>query len=115
MTQGALFKHFASRDAIWLAVMQWVRETLLAAGYRRLFVDGRVQDVDALTPSEALAGGTGSVRVVATTPRLELMRGSNDFAATDAGVSIAGCTSAGPLSSDWPLPDDDITGFTMHG
>lgn len=42
-----------------------VRETLLAAGYRRLFVDGRVQDVDALTPSEALAGGTGSVRVVA--------------------------------------------------
>lgn len=30
VTQGALFKHFASRDAIWLAVMQWVRETLLA-------------------------------------------------------------------------------------
>jgi AcrR family transcriptional regulator len=29
VTQGALFKHFASRDAIWLAVMQWVRETLL--------------------------------------------------------------------------------------
>jgi excinuclease ABC subunit A len=42
-----------------------VRETLLAAGYRRLFVDGRVQDVDALTPSEVLAGGTGRVRVVA--------------------------------------------------
>lgn len=30
VTQGALFKHFASRDAIWLAVMQWVRQTLLA-------------------------------------------------------------------------------------
>ena len=30
VTQGALFKHFASRDAIWLAVMQWVRKTLLA-------------------------------------------------------------------------------------
>lgn len=29
VTQGALFKHFASRDAIWLAVMQWVRQTLL--------------------------------------------------------------------------------------
>ena len=29
VTQGALFKHFTSKDAIWLAVMQWVRETLL--------------------------------------------------------------------------------------
>lgn len=29
VTQGALFKHFASKDAIWLAVMQWVRATLL--------------------------------------------------------------------------------------
>ena len=29
VTQGALFKHFASREAIWLAVMEWVTVQLL--------------------------------------------------------------------------------------
>ena len=31
VTQGAVFKHFASKDAIWLAAMAGVREQLLAA------------------------------------------------------------------------------------
>jgi TetR/AcrR family transcriptional regulator len=30
VTQGALFKHFASKDDIWLAAMAWVREQLLS-------------------------------------------------------------------------------------
>lgn len=30
LTQGALFRHFASKDAIWAAVMDWVAERLLA-------------------------------------------------------------------------------------
>jgi TetR/AcrR family transcriptional regulator len=30
LTQGALFRHFPSKDAIWQAVMQWVAERLLA-------------------------------------------------------------------------------------
>ncbi len=29
VTQGAVFKHFPAKDAIWHAVMRWVRETLL--------------------------------------------------------------------------------------
>ncbi|MFG6465018.1 TetR/AcrR family transcriptional regulator [Roseateles sp. BYS87W] len=29
VTQGAVFKHFPTKDAIWLAAMRWVRETLL--------------------------------------------------------------------------------------
>lgn len=29
LTQGAVFKHFPTKDAIWLAVMDWVEETLL--------------------------------------------------------------------------------------
>ena len=29
VTQGAVFRHFPSKDAIWLAVMQWVRDRLL--------------------------------------------------------------------------------------
>lgn len=29
VTQGTVFKHFPSKDAIWLAAMRWVRETLL--------------------------------------------------------------------------------------
>ena len=47
VTQGAVFKHFPSKDAIWLAAMRWVRETLLQA----------LQDAAAQagTPREALA------------------------------------------------------------
>lgn len=30
LTQGALFRHFSSKDAIWQAVMAWVAERLLA-------------------------------------------------------------------------------------
>jgi TetR/AcrR family transcriptional regulator len=29
VTQGAVFKHFPTKDAIWLAAMRWVRVTLL--------------------------------------------------------------------------------------
>ena len=29
LTQGALFRHFPSKDAIWQAVMEWVAERLL--------------------------------------------------------------------------------------
>jgi len=29
VSQGALFKHFDSKDAIWLAAMEWVREHLM--------------------------------------------------------------------------------------
>jgi len=29
LTQGAVFKHFPTKDAIWLAVMDWVEENLL--------------------------------------------------------------------------------------
>lgn len=29
VTQGAVFKHFPTKDAIWVAAMRWVRETLL--------------------------------------------------------------------------------------
>jgi TetR/AcrR family transcriptional regulator len=31
VTQGAVFKHFPTKDAIWLAAMGWVREQLLDA------------------------------------------------------------------------------------
>ncbi len=30
MTQGALFRHFPTKDAIWQAVMEWVAERILA-------------------------------------------------------------------------------------
>jgi AcrR family transcriptional regulator len=30
LTQGALFRHFANKEAIWQAVMAWVAEHLLA-------------------------------------------------------------------------------------
>jgi AcrR family transcriptional regulator len=31
VTQGAVFKHFPTKEAIWIAAMAWVREQLLAA------------------------------------------------------------------------------------
>lgn len=30
LTQGAIFRHFSSKDEIWLAVMGWIRERLMA-------------------------------------------------------------------------------------
>ncbi|MCB1870209.1 MAG: TetR family transcriptional regulator, partial [Gammaproteobacteria bacterium] len=30
LTQGALFRHFPNKEAIWQAVMEWVAERLLA-------------------------------------------------------------------------------------
>lgn len=46
ITQGAVFKHFASKDAIWQAAMHWVRDELLAR------LAAAVQH--AATPREAL-------------------------------------------------------------
>lgn len=46
VTQGALFRHFPSKDAIWLAVMEWVAERLLAR------IDRAAQGVD--SPSAAM-------------------------------------------------------------
>jgi AcrR family transcriptional regulator len=31
VTQGAVFKHFTTKDAIWVAAMRWVRQVLLLA------------------------------------------------------------------------------------
>ncbi len=46
LTQGALFRHFPSKEAIWQAVMEWVAERLLAR------VDQAARSVD--SPIEAL-------------------------------------------------------------
>jgi AcrR family transcriptional regulator len=40
LTQGALFRHFPSKDAIWQAVMEWVAEGLLAR------IDRAAQDIE---------------------------------------------------------------------
>lgn len=29
LTQGAIFRHFATKDDIWIAVMQWIRDKLM--------------------------------------------------------------------------------------
>ena len=47
VTQGAVFKHFPTKDAIWLAAMRWVRETLL----RKL----QAAADESATPLDALA------------------------------------------------------------
>lgn len=48
VTQGALFKHFPTKDAIWLAAMGWVRQQLLAAL--------EASSAKAASPIDALAG-----------------------------------------------------------
>ncbi len=47
LTQGALFRHFPSKDAIWEAVMGWVAERLLSR------IDRAAEGLDA-TPLEAM-------------------------------------------------------------
>lgn len=46
LTQGALFRHFPTKDAIWLAAMRWVHETLLRQ--LRQAADGAATPLDAL-------------------------------------------------------------------
>lgn len=46
LTQGALFRHFPSKDAIWQAVMTWVTDRLLAK------IDRAAQGID--SPLEAM-------------------------------------------------------------
>jgi TetR/AcrR family transcriptional regulator len=47
VTQGAVFKHFPTKDAIWLAAMRWVRETLLQT--LQAAADGAGTPLDALS------------------------------------------------------------------
>ena len=46
LTQGAIFRHFPSKDAIWQAVMKWVADTLLTK------IDRSVQGID--SPLDAM-------------------------------------------------------------
>jgi TetR/AcrR family transcriptional regulator len=46
LTQGALFRHFPTKDAIWQAVMEWVAERLLAR------IDNAAQDIE--SPLDAM-------------------------------------------------------------
>lgn len=49
VTQGSLFRHFPNKEAIWLAVMEWVSERLLAR------IDRSVQDIESpLAAMEAM-------------------------------------------------------------
>ena len=49
VTQGALFRHFPSKDAIWEAVMEWVADRLLAR------IDDSARDVESpLVAMEAM-------------------------------------------------------------
>lgn len=61
LTQGAVFRHFPSKDAIWQAVMKWVADTLLTT------IDRSVQGID--SPLDAMqAMFMGHVRFVVTHP-----------------------------------------------
>ncbi|MEO7108587.1 MAG: TetR family transcriptional regulator [Rhodoferax sp.] len=51
ITQGAVFRHFASKEAIWLAVLDWVADTLMAQ--LQSAADGAVSDTPA--PRDPLA------------------------------------------------------------
>jgi AcrR family transcriptional regulator len=44
VTQGALFRHFSDKESVWLAVMGWTSDTLLA----------RIDAVDGATPTDKL-------------------------------------------------------------
>ena len=50
ISQGAVFRHFASKEAIWLAVLDWATETLLA----RLQEASAGQHEHPLTPLHAI-------------------------------------------------------------
>ncbi|MBU0500196.1 MAG: TetR/AcrR family transcriptional regulator [Gammaproteobacteria bacterium] len=66
LTQGALFRHFPTKDAIWQAVMEWVSERLLAR------LDQAAQGIN--SPLDALqAMFMGHVEFVAEHPGVPRM------------------------------------------
>jgi TetR/AcrR family transcriptional regulator len=52
ITQGAVFRHFPSKEAIWLAVLAWVTEQLI--GRLRAAATGKRSDGQDANPLEAL-------------------------------------------------------------
>ncbi len=60
VTQGAVFKHFPTKDSIWLAAMRWVRETLLQK--LQAAADEAATPLDALA---AICAGNGVARMEA--------------------------------------------------
>ncbi len=90
-----------------------VRESLLAAGYRRLLVSGEIRDIDEVAPSDAVAAG-GSIEVVVDRLKLdgrdkrrlgsaieEAWRRSDGSAALHLGDSKAGSDKRRVLLPRW--------------
>ncbi len=46
LTQGALFRHFPSKEALWEAVMKWVNETLMSAVDQAVAGESAVADLE---------------------------------------------------------------------
>lgn len=46
LTQGALFRHFPSKEALWEAVMQWVEQNLMSAVDQALTGESAVADLE---------------------------------------------------------------------
>jgi AcrR family transcriptional regulator len=59
ITQGAVFRHFASKEAIWLAVLDWVTEALMAR-LQAAADTAASADLDLVTPRPPL----GALRAV---------------------------------------------------
>lgn len=52
ITQGAVFRHFSSKEAIWLAVLGWVTDNLM--GRLQAAVQAKTEGVSAFNPLAAL-------------------------------------------------------------
>lgn len=79
ITQGAVFRHFASKEAIWLAVLDWVAEDLMT----------RLQAAAVAVP-EAAPGKVHGARAPAAPTAVEALRAvflaHVDFVLTNPGV-----------------------------
>ena len=93
VTQGAVFKHFPTKDAIWLAAMRWVRETLLHKV--------RAAAEEAATPVDALAG---------------MFRGNNGEQDAAVKVAVQIEMNSGQLGLWWHdgVVHDQRTGVSAH-
>jgi len=56
ITQGAVFRHFASKEAIWLAALAWVSDVLMQRLHAAAGLDAKPTDAPgSTTPPDALA------------------------------------------------------------
>ena len=107
VTQGALFRHFPSKEAIWQAVMEWVAENLLAR------IDRAIQTLDSPLAAMEAMFMSHIGHALARRRRVRLAEVlDHEFVGTHPGSAINAALARGAAEAGRPLKlRMQVTGF----